>query len=334
MPILHEESNEWIYDSICDNKFNYDPVEQIYKYSNSKYPEKKYNKTYDPKSFMSRGDVIHFGNDDYRNNNKLIFDGEKLGYLWTDVDDYGSVPPNFECGDNPNEFNIGDFEDIIDHNSINWLSKEKIKDIYIFEKNDKIWGEVMIKGKLWHIRIDICEDNTFDTRYSYNSRKFKCSIENDSIKIHKRDSYLIEAADEENINKLKSMITENNNVNISILHYNFEPNIRWFLFYIKNETKFSDMVNTPNFPILIKNGDTYIYERFIFNKEEYDTYMKANTKVDNIYINERKGESRITLANNKKAKRLLNWEPKVDIKDYLLTKLGMFRNIKEEALHN
>ena len=46
------------------NPTTYDNIE--------KFPNKKYKKTFDPKSFMVRGDVIHFGNDDYRNNNKLI----------------------------------------------------------------------------------------------------------------------------------------------------------------------------------------------------------------------------------------------------------------------
>ena len=33
------------------------------------YPNKTYTKTFDP-SFMKQGDIIHFGNDNYRNNNK------------------------------------------------------------------------------------------------------------------------------------------------------------------------------------------------------------------------------------------------------------------------
>jgi hypothetical protein len=85
----------------------------------------------------------------------MIFNGQKLEHLYTDADDYGSVPPTFLVGDNNDEFDIGDFEDSIDHNTINWLSKEKLKDIYIYEKNNEVWGEVMIKGKKWHICINM-----------------------------------------------------------------------------------------------------------------------------------------------------------------------------------
>jgi hypothetical protein len=101
---------------------------------------------------MTRGDVINFGGG-YRNENKLIYDGNKLKHLYTKVDDYGSVPPDFVAGDNEGEFNIGDFEDIIDHNSINWLSKEKLQQIEIYETDNNIKGKVTIRGKLWNIKI-------------------------------------------------------------------------------------------------------------------------------------------------------------------------------------
>jgi len=39
-----------------------------------------------------------------------------------------------------------------------------------------------------------------------------------------------------------------------------------------------------------------------------------------IHLPERKGESRITLANIQKAKRLLNWEPTVNLKEYIFKK--------------
>ena len=128
MPRLVECKEEWIYDAICDNKFKFDSTYKLYKYDNTaKFPNKNYKKIFDPKSLgISRGDVVHFGDDDYRNNNKMIYDGVKLQNLWTEVDDYGSVPPTFVCGDDPDDFNIGDFEDLIDHNFVNWLSKKKI----------------------------------------------------------------------------------------------------------------------------------------------------------------------------------------------------------------
>ena len=81
MPILHE-AQEYIYRAILNNStgpcFVWNPTEKVYKYSNTLFPNKNYKKIFDPKSFMTRGDVIHFGNDEYRNNNKMIFTGKSL----------------------------------------------------------------------------------------------------------------------------------------------------------------------------------------------------------------------------------------------------------------
>lgn len=76
MPILHENDDKFIYDAIINEKdgpkYTWNETDKIYKYSNSKFPHKNYTKIFDPKTLgLSRGDVIHFGNDDYRNNDKI-----------------------------------------------------------------------------------------------------------------------------------------------------------------------------------------------------------------------------------------------------------------------
>ena len=82
MPTLHESSEytEYIYKALTNNEegpvYKWNPTKKVYEYSNTLFPNKNYKKTFDPKSFMDRGDVIHFGNDDYRNNNKMIFNDE------------------------------------------------------------------------------------------------------------------------------------------------------------------------------------------------------------------------------------------------------------------
>ena len=296
MPELHEFSEEWVYTAICEDNFKFDPVLKVYKYDNTeKFPNKKYKKTFDPNSFMVRGDVIHFGNDDYRNNNKLIFDGIKLQQLYTDADDYGSVPPTFECGDSPNEFNIGDFEDIIDHNTINWLSKQKLKEIVLSIKKNEIYGKVVIKGKKWNISIDIHEDDTFSKGIGFwGSRPFKCELDN-NIKIYKKATYLIEAEKEEDTNNLKMQVEKNNEVNI--IHYyrkatkpsNVINETVWFLFHINNETKYKDMTTTtPNFPIIWRKvTKNYTSESIVFDQEHYDNTMKNSfnmEEIDNTYI--------------------------------------------------
>jgi len=96
MPQLFE-NEEYIYNAIINNiknkpgpRFIFNHEKKLYEYSNTLYPNKKYKKTFDP-SFMKCGDVIHFGNDNYRNNNKLIFNGVELEELYTLIDDYGSL---------------------------------------------------------------------------------------------------------------------------------------------------------------------------------------------------------------------------------------------------
>ena len=73
MPILHENNDAYIYEAIVNTgkgpKLTWNPITKVYEYFNSNFPDKNYKKPVDPKSFgMSRGDVIHFGSDSYRNN--------------------------------------------------------------------------------------------------------------------------------------------------------------------------------------------------------------------------------------------------------------------------
>jgi len=176
MPYLHEsnEYSEYIFKALINKEgpiYKWDPIQKLYKYSNTLYPNKNYKKTFDPKSFMNRGDVIHFEGDSYRNNYKMIFDGEKLQHLDTNIDDYGAVPPDFVVGDNEGEFNIGDFEELIDHNNINWLSRDKLKEIKIYEIEGEILGEVKIRNKKWIIYFEIYKKITNDNNTLINNIK-------------------------------------------------------------------------------------------------------------------------------------------------------------------
>ena len=287
MPDFHdypEKKDWWIYFAINDNKFKFDPESQLYKYSNSKYPNKKYSKIFDPKSFMKRGDVIHFGMDNYRNNNKMIFDGKKLKHLYAEIDDYGSVPPEFVCGDELDEFNIGDFEQVIDHNSINWLSKEKLKQIEIYENKLNIYGKVTIKNKEWIIIFDMGNYTCSEFQPGWwGCKTFKCNIEdNGFIKIHNKNSYIITAKNEENINKLKELIVENNDVKIINSYH-----IGWFLYHIRKDFKL-DNDYKPTFPLIWKKiTQSYTSESLIVDNQEYDFYLNQDKKcTDKIYINE------------------------------------------------
>jgi len=295
MPTLHE-ADEFIYNSLQNGlesksgpTYKWNSTRKLYEYSNTLYPNKHYTKTFDPNSFMDRGDVIHFGNDDYRNNNKMIFDGEKLIDLDTDVDDYGGVPPEFVVGDNEGEFNIGDFQDVIDHNTINWLSKDKLKEIELYEKNGIIKGRVTIQNKLWKIDFEIHEDTEFNTGYGrHYSRKYNCILEDDNIyiNINPNTKYSVKSIEDQDNSKLVDLIKNNNEVSI-ISHYG--KNFSWFLYQVTKESKLGEFkIEESNFPITWrKRGSSYDCETLILDQESFDKYIKIDQKdSDKVYINE------------------------------------------------
>ena len=290
------EHELYIYQAIINGEqelsgpnFKWNSTKQVYEYSNTLFPNKKYKKEFNPKSFMTRGQVIHFGNDDYRNNNKMIFNGEKLEHLYFKIDDYGSVPPEYVVGDKDGEFNIGDFRNTIDHNNINWLSSDKLKEIELYVKDNEIKGKVIIRGKEWKINFFIGENVEYSqSSYDNNNDIKKCILENDNIIIYKNtnfyNKFVVCAEDEIDKDKLLNLIQTNN---INTLKCNDKYN-SWFLFHEIKEYKFTDYdKNNQNFPIVIIDKRDYLYySMLILNKIEYDKYISYNniTDLDNYII--------------------------------------------------
>lgn len=67
---------------------------------------------------IERGDVVHFSCfSDYRNMGKMMFDGEKLVHLDTEIDDYGVVPKEFTLA----EFEPDHWQETIAHNNYVFL---------------------------------------------------------------------------------------------------------------------------------------------------------------------------------------------------------------------
>ena len=303
MPVFHEKIQE-IYDAILKSEDNekgpilkWNSEKKLYEYSNSLYPNKKYKKIFDPKKFMARGDVIHFGDDYYRNNNKMIFDGIKLQFLYTKIDDYGSVPPEFVVGDSEDEFDIGDFEKLIEHNTINWLSKQKLEEIKLYIKNGHIEGKVKIRKKNWIILFDIYKDDEFDigSRAFYHSRKYECLLENNNIiiDIMREDSniidkYLIvanELCEQEN---LYSIIKNNNKVNISIYFEEKSKSNIFYLFQCIKQYEFDPNQTIVNFPIIWskKTKSYFDQDLLILDQKSYDKSIATEKNLDEIYISE------------------------------------------------
>ena len=66
---------------------------------------------------------------DYRNSNLVGFvwkknDEFKIIPMYTKIDDYGSVPPQFVVGNAPDEFEPKHWLNVVDHNGIVFLSEE------------------------------------------------------------------------------------------------------------------------------------------------------------------------------------------------------------------
>lgn len=333
MPSLCEfntKDQRWIYDAICDKTLQFNETTQIYKYFNNKFPNKNYTKTFDPKQFFSRGDVVCFGGS-YRNERKLIFDGTKLQHLYTKVDDYGSVPPNFVVGDNANEFNIGDFEDLIDHNNINWLSKEKLSQIELLEQNGKIYGKVNIKGKEWKIYIETNNEIEFNISSFYNNLVF--TVYNGEKIIMKSNitniDYLIKSADNQDIQLQTFLLMKNNahvpeggNMNI-IFHH---KTAKWYIYYVINEYTMIDKQNNDiKFPIIWKNESipNNHFSNYISDKGQFDIYYESNLNIlDKIIIKEIESYP-ITIEVNGLGPEVL----KNSIKQYINKKIGEYDNI-------
>lgn len=82
---------------------------------------------------LRRGDLIRYQEDaGYRNNGVAIFDGEKIVDLYTEIDDYGSLPEEFRVIEE--NVPIGYWRDVSDeqpgiaHNNIVWFDHRSVRD--------------------------------------------------------------------------------------------------------------------------------------------------------------------------------------------------------------
>jgi hypothetical protein len=133
---------KWIESAWQNGYFSeYNNETKGWKYKNPN-KEKNYRFEFNPiqKNNIKRGDIINFEGS-YRNEGKWIWDGTKIVNLYTEVDDYGSVPPEFKVG---KDFQPNHWIDIVDHNSIIWLEDELFENIEIYTKNNQYYGRIKI----------------------------------------------------------------------------------------------------------------------------------------------------------------------------------------------
>jgi hypothetical protein len=113
-------------------------------------------KKYAMKHTLHNGATVEFPADGYRNHNLLFWDAQNNEIVepFTEIDDYGSVPPRFVVGDG--YFNPGDWLDEVDHNSYVFPAKPLINEMKEFAEkhpNEKKMI-VTINGSDYIVRYD------------------------------------------------------------------------------------------------------------------------------------------------------------------------------------
>ena len=113
-------------------------------------------KKYAMKHNLHNGATLECPADGYRNHNLLFWDAqnEEIVEPFTDIDDYGSVPPRFVVGDG--YFNPNDWVNEVDHNSYVFPAKPLINEMKEFTKKhpSKKKMIVTINGDDYIVRYD------------------------------------------------------------------------------------------------------------------------------------------------------------------------------------
>ena len=114
---------------------------------------KKQVREYNPEFVnIARGDVVIIENESgYRNNGEFMWNGKKVIKLYTEVDDYGSVPPEIEIADD-NDFTAYSWENLVDHNNYVWYSPE-IRDRIKDSLNENLSAQINIRGAMWTFSV-------------------------------------------------------------------------------------------------------------------------------------------------------------------------------------
>lgn len=107
---------------------------------------------------IQHGDAVHWVGPGYRNNNLLFWHREKkIIHPYIEIDDYGSVPPDFRVGNEADEFEPGHWIDDVDHNGIVFLSDslmENIKSLLASQTGETVTCRFKIKGAEYHLEVE------------------------------------------------------------------------------------------------------------------------------------------------------------------------------------
>jgi len=241
--------SDWIEKAFDKKHFIYNPEKKNYKYKNLTKPNNNYKFVFDPiKDGVKRGDLICFTKDGiknrgYRNEGVYIWDGSKMCNLYTEIDDYGSVPPEFKVG---KEFPPDYWIYKIAHNDIVWLEDDlyNINNYEIIDNN-----RIIVYTKEYNYKIMIY--HSFFDDYPIKLNKYRLSINNNQIQLI--TNYTC------NYNLFKTIY----NISIKDSRINQDEIIN----YIKNNDTFVDKKNDQHY-IKYNNIDYLIELTFILKTNE------------------------------------------------------------------
>lgn len=122
-------------------------------------------KTIAVKRGLGNGETLKFDWEGYRNHGLYFWDAQNQEIVppFTELDDYGSVPPRFVVGDG--YFNPTDWLDEVDHNSYVFPSRPLIKEIKAFiDMNPKEKKMIVeINGVEYLVLTKSCKDCKWDS---------------------------------------------------------------------------------------------------------------------------------------------------------------------------
>jgi len=133
-------------------------------------------KKYAMKHELHNGATLEFPADGYRNHNLLFWDAQNKEIVepFTEIDDYGSVPPRFVVGDG--YFNPGDWLNEVDHNSFVFPARPLINEMNEFALEHP-------NEKKMIVEINGCEYTVY-----YNANDMKDKWDSCVLEVHSKNT--------------------------------------------------------------------------------------------------------------------------------------------------
>jgi hypothetical protein len=142
---------------ICSNKCIKETVETLVQgFSPNLEFVKRILAVYARNHRLANGTVIMYPGHGYRNEHKVFWDAknERIVPFFTEIDDYGSVPPIFPVGNG--DFDPTTWLHVVDHNTFVFPNEAFIREMKAYATNnpDETMNDVVINGRDYIVEYD------------------------------------------------------------------------------------------------------------------------------------------------------------------------------------